>query len=139
MDITAAKRTFSSFSLSPETLRSVEAKGYETPTPVQEDTIPLALAGKDLVVQSRTGTGKTAAFGIPLVEKIDAAKGSVQAVVLAPTRELALQVAQEIVEIGRGRAVKVLSVYGGASMGRKVDGSNAGAQVRAGTPGGALD
>src|SRR4030042_1622395 len=84
MDTTAAKRAFSSFSLSAETLRSVEAKGYETPTPVQEETIPLALAGKDLVVQSRTGTGKTAAFGIPIVEKVDAAHGAVQAVVLAP-------------------------------------------------------
>ena len=112
MDITAAKRSFSSFSLSPETLRSVEAKGYETPTPVQEETIPLALAGKDLVVQSRTGTGKTEAFGIPIVEKVDADKRAVQAVVLAPTRELALQVAAEVADLGRDRGVKVESETG---------------------------
>ena len=96
MDTAAAKRSFSSLSISAETLASLEAKGYEAPTPVQEETIPLALAGKDLVVQSRTGTGKTAAFGIPIVEKVEATRGGVQAVVLAPTRELAIQVAQEI-------------------------------------------
>src|SRR5512139_2113302 len=120
MDTTAETPSFAALALSPETLKSLEDKGYAAPTGVQAESIPLAMAGKDLVVQSRTGTGKTAAFGIPLVEKIDAAKGSVQAVVLAPTRELALQVAQEIVEIGRGRGVKVLSVYGGDSMERQV-------------------
>src|SRR5512134_1011513 len=139
MDTTAVKRSFSAFSLSPETLRSVEAKGYETPTPVQEETIPLALAGKDLVVQSRTGTGKTAAFGIPIVEKIDAQRGSVQAVVLAPTRELALQVAAEVADLGRDRGVKIESVYGGDSMERQIEGIRAGAHVIAGTPGRVLD
>src|SRR5512137_949080 len=113
MDTAAVKRSFSALSLSPEILQSLEAKGYEAPTPVQEETIPLALAGKDLVVQSRTGTGKTAAFGIPIVEKVDTAREGVQAVVLAPTRELAIQVAQEIADLGRGRGVKVQSVYGG--------------------------
>ena len=139
MDTIAAKRSFSSLSLSPETLSSLEEKGYEAPTPVQEETIPLALAGKDLVVQSRTGTGKTAAFGIPIVEKVDAARPGVQAVVLAPTRELAIQVAQEIAELGRGRGVKVQSVYGGDSMERQVEGIRAGAHVIAGTPGRVLD
>src|SRR5512136_2131380 len=116
MDMTAAPPSFAALALSPETLRSLEEKGYTAPTAVQAETIPLAMAGKDLVVQSRTGTGKTAAFGVPLVEKIDAAKDAVQAVVLAPTRELAIQVAQEVVEIGKGRGVKVESVYGGDSM-----------------------
>ena len=139
MDTIAAKRSFTSLALSPETLRSLEAMGYEAPTPVQEETIPLALAGKDLVVQSRTGTGKTAAFGIPIVEKVDAARGGVQAVVLAPTRELAIQVAQEIAEIGRGRGVLVQSVYGGDSMERQIEGIRAGAHVIAGTPGRVLD
>src|SRR5512135_76771 len=112
METTSATPTFADLALSPETLKSLEAKGYASPTGVQAEAIPLAMAGKDLVVQSRTGTGKTAAFGIPLVEKIDPAKDGVQAVVLAPTRELAIQVAQEIVELGRGRGVKVESVYG---------------------------
>jgi ATP-dependent RNA helicase DeaD len=139
MDTAAAKRSFSALSLSAETLASLEAKGYEAPTPVQEETIPLALAGKDLVVQSRTGTGKTAAFGIPIVEKVEATRDGVQAVVLAPTRELAIQVAQEISELGRGRGVKVQSVYGGDSMERQVEGIRAGAHVIAGTPGRVLD
>jgi ATP-dependent RNA helicase DeaD len=139
METPAAKRSFSPFSLSPETLRSIEAKGYETPTPVQEEAIPLALAGKDLVVQSRTGTGKTAAFGIPIVEKVDPAQGKVQAVVLAPTRELAMQVAVEVSEIGKDRGVKVESVYGGDSMERQIEGIRAGAHVIAGTPGRVLD
>jgi len=130
---------FLALALSPATMHSLEQKGYRAPTEVQAETIPLALAGKDLVVQSRTGTGKTAAFAIPLVEKIDPARESVQAVVLAPTRELALQVAQEIAEIGRGRGIKVESVYGGDSMERQLEGIRAGAQVIAGTPGRVLD
>src|SRR4249920_2724342 len=139
MENVAVKRSFSALSLSPATLGSLEAKGYESPTPVQEETIPKALAGKDLVVQSRTGTGKTAAFGIPIVEKVDVAKDAVQAVVLAPTRELAIQVAQEIAELGKGRGVKVQSVYGGDSMDRQIEGIRAGAHVIAGTPGRVLD
>ena len=139
MDMTAAPPSFAALALSPETLKSLEEKGYTAPTAVQAETIPLAMAGKDLVVQSRTGTGKTAAFGIPMVEKIDAAKDSVQAVVLAPTRELAIQVAQEIAELGKGRGIKVESVYGGDSMERQLEGIRRGAQVIAGTPGRVLD
>ena len=139
MDSPAGKRSFASLSLSQATLGSLEAKGYESPTPVQEESIPKALAGKDLVVQSRTGTGKTAAFGIPIVEKVDTQREGVQAVVLAPTRELAIQVAQEITELGRGRGVKVQSIYGGDSMDRQIEGIRAGAHVIAGTPGRVLD
>jgi ATP-dependent RNA helicase DeaD len=139
MDTATATGSFSSLALSPETLRSLEAKGYVAPTPVQQETIPLALAGKDLVVQSRTGTGKTAAFGIPIVEKAIPGDARVQAVVLAPTRELALQVAQEISELGRGRGIKVVSIYGGDSMERQIEGIRAGAHVVAGTPGRVLD
>jgi len=139
METTSGTPTFAALGLSAQTLASLDEKGYASPTGVQAESIPLALAGKDLVVQSRTGTGKTAAFGIPLVEKIDAAKDGVQAVVLAPTRELAIQVAQEIVELGKGRGVKVESVYGGDSMERQLEGIRAGAQVIAGTPGRVLD
>ncbi len=139
MDTVAAPPSFAQFSLSAETLKSIEAKGYAAPTEVQQEAIPHALAGKDLVVQSRTGTGKTAAFGIPLVEKIDPAREAVQALVLAPARELAIQSAQEISELGRGRGIKVESVYGGDPIERQLEGIRAGATVIVGTPGRVLD
>src|SRR5688500_3628226 len=113
--------------------------GYKAPTDVQFETVPKALAGKDLVVQSRTGTGKTSAFGIPMVERIDPALDAIQAVVLAPTRELAIQVAEEITQLGKARGVKVVSIYGGDSMDRQLDEIRGGAQVVAGTPGRVLD
>ena len=125
--------------LSAETLASLDAMGYRAPTDVQVETIPRALAGKDLVVQSRTGTGKTAAFGIPIVEHVDPALEAVQAVALAPTRELALQVAEELTEIGRGRGLRVESIYGGDSMERQLEGIRAGAHIVVGTPGRVLD
>ena len=139
MEIATTSRSFADLELSAETLASVDAMGYKAPTEVQAETIPRALGGKDLVVQSRTGTGKTAAFGIPIVERVDTGREGVQAVILAPTRELALQVAQEIKEIGKGKGVKVESVYGGDSMERQLEGIRAGAHVIAGTPGRVLD
>src|SRR6476661_6378609 len=97
MEVTlSAKGSFDPLNLSAETLASLDAMGYKAPTDVQSETIPRAQAGRDLVVQSRTGTGKTAAFGIPMIEKVDPAVLAVQAVALAPTRELALQVAEEL-------------------------------------------
>ena len=139
MEITTPSRSFGAYHLSVDTLRSLEAKGYRTPTDVQHESIPLALEGKDLVVQSRTGTGKTAAFGVPIVEKTDLEHEAVQAVVLTPTRELAIQVAQEITELGQGRGVKVETIYGGDSMERQLQGIRAGAHVIVGTPGRVLD
>jgi ATP-dependent RNA helicase DeaD len=139
MEMGATEKTFAALQLSAETLSSIEAKGYNTPTDCQFETIPRAVAGRDLVVQSRTGTGKTAAFGIPIVEKIDPAVEGIQAVVLAPTRELALQVAGEITDLGKNRGIKVVAVYGGDSMDRQVESIKGGAQVVAGTPGRVLD
>jgi ATP-dependent RNA helicase DeaD len=139
MEIAAASRSFASLNLSAETLASLDAKGYRQPTDVQAETIPRAQAGKDLVVQSRTGTGKTAAFGIPIVERVDPASDVVQAVALTPTRELAMQVAQEIEEIGRGRGVRVVCIYGGDPMERQLEAIRAGAHVIVGTPGRVLD
>src|SRR5712691_12483968 len=139
MEIAITDRTFAALDLSAQTLASLDAMGYKVPTDVQLETIPRALGGKDLVVQSRTGTGKTAAFGIPIVERVDPGRDAVQAVVLAPTRELALQVARELAEIGRGKGVKIESVYGGDSMERQLEGIRAGAHVIAGTPGRVLD
>jgi len=134
-----AERSFAALNLTAETLASIDAKGYRAPTECQQETIPRALTGKDLVVQSRTGTGKTAAFAIPIVERMDTNRDEVQAVALTPTRELALQVTEEIAEIGRGRGVKVVAIYGGDSMDRQVEGIRAGAHVIVGTPGRVLD
>src|SRR6266446_6647074 len=140
MDVTlTVGRTFDSLNLSAETLASLDAMGYKAPTDVQFETIPRAQAGRDLVVQSRTGTGKTAAFGIPIAEKVDPALQAVQAVALAPTRELALQVAEELTQIGKGRGVRIESIYGGDSMDRQLEGIRAGAHVIVGTPGRVLD
>src|SRR5687767_15821419 len=121
MEVTTTSRSFDELNLSAETLSSLDAMAYRAPTEVQSETVPRALTGKDLVVQSRTGTGKTAAFGIPIVEKVDLAVEGVQAVVLTPTRELALQVAAELTAIGRAKGVKTVSIYGGDSMDRQLD------------------
>src|SRR5512134_402637 len=139
MEIAAVQRSFAALGLSSPTLEGLSAKGYAAPTEVQAEAVPKALSGRDLVVQSRTGTGKTAAFGIPIVEKVDPSKNAVQALILAPTRELALQVAQEITDLGRVKGVKVEAIYGGDSMDRQLEGIRAGAQVIVGTPGRVLD
>jgi ATP-dependent RNA helicase DeaD len=137
--MTLATATFRSLGLSQPTLDALVQKGYDHPTPCQAETIPPALEGKDLVVQSRTGTGKTAAFGIPLVERVDLGAQGVQGVVLAPTRELAVQVAEELGAIGKGRGVRVAAIYGGDSMERQNDLLESGVQLVAGTPGRVLD
>jgi ATP-dependent RNA helicase DeaD len=139
METATDEKSFAALSLSAETLASLAAKGYRAPTDVQAEAIPKALTGRDLVVQSRTGTGKTAAYGVPIVERVDTGRDQVQAVVLAPTRELAVQVSQEISELGRGREVKVQAIYGGDSMDRQLEGIRAGAHVIVGTPGRVLD
>lgn len=114
--------------------------GYETPTPIQERTIPLLLAGGDLVGQAQTGTGKTAAFALPILEKIDASKSHTQALVLTPTRELAMQVAEAIHSYARGVGpISVLPVYGGAPMIVQLKALQRGAQVVVGTPGRLID
>jgi ATP-dependent RNA helicase DeaD len=139
MEVATTGQSFAALNLSAESLASLDAKGYRAPTDVQFETIPRALAGKDLVVQSRTGTGKTAAFGVPMVERIDIAREEVQAVALAPTRELALQVAEEVASLGRAKGVRVECIYGGDSMERQLEGIRAGAHVIVGTPGRILD
>src|SRR2546425_6938862 len=113
--------------------------GYKLATQVQAEAIPRARAGKDLIVQSRTGTGKTAAFGIPIVEKIDPALPEPQALVLCPTRELCLQVNDELGRLGAPSSVRALAIYGGDSMSRQIDGLRRGAHIVVGTPGRLLD
>ena len=132
--------TFDSLPLSAETKQALARMGYEHPTPVQRAVFEPASRGKDLVVQARTGTGKTTAFGLPLVDSIvRRSTKAVQALILCPTRELAIQVAAEIGRLGEGREVKPVAIYGGAPMGKQIDAIAAGAQVVVGTPGRVLD
>ncbi|MEO8246738.1 MAG: DEAD/DEAH box helicase [Chloroflexota bacterium] len=119
--------------------RALEQMGYVIPTEVQARAIPPLRAGDDLIGQAQTGTGKTAAFGIPIVEKVDPAAHWVQALVLTPTRELCVQVAEEIENLGRFRNVRTVAIYGGSSMDKQITGLKHGAQVVVGTPGRVLD
>ncbi len=130
---------FDSFGLSAEVLEAIAGRGYTLATPVQARCIPLALDGGDLIVRSKTGTGKTAAFGIPLVERLEAGKDEPRALVLTPTRELALQGAQEIESLGRAKGIRVCAVYGGASMQKQIDALSEGVDVVVGTPGRVID
>ncbi len=119
--------------------RALERMGYRTPTEVQALAIPPLRDGADVIGQAQTGTGKTAAFGIPIVERVDPSLPRVQALILTPTRELCVQVAEEIARLGQLRNVRVASIYGGASMDRQVRDLSRGAQVAVGTPGRVLD
>ena len=130
---------FGGLTLTEQTARALDEMNYREPTEIQAKSIPLLLEGKDVVGQAQTGTGKTAAFGIPLVERIDPTMLVVQALVLAPTRELASQIALEVGKIGRRRGVRVAAIYGGASMGAQLSELKRGAQVVVGTPGRILD
>ena len=134
-----ASVSFSDLDLRPETLQGLSEMGYERPTKVQSEVFAHVREGKDLLVQSRTGTGKTAAFGIPLLEGVDASTGAVQALVLAPTRELANQVATEFGKISKHRGLSILPVYGGAPINPQIKAFEDGAQVVCGTPGRVLD
>lgn len=134
-----AVESFDELPLSEEVRRSIEEKGYLKPTPVQAKSLRPVLAGRDVMVRSKTGTGKTAAFGIPLVELVDVSLGAVQSVVLCNTRELAMQVANEIESLGRHKKVQVVAIYGGASMDDQVRKLKAGAQIVVGTPGRVID
>jgi ATP-dependent RNA helicase DeaD len=132
--------TFDALPLSVEVRRAVDELGYVHPTPVQLAVFEPAVRGKDLVVQARTGTGKTASFGLPLVDGIiKRGTSAVQALVLCPTRELALQVTREVDALAKHRGIRCAAVYGGAPMARQVADIRAGAQIVVGTPGRVLD
>jgi ATP-dependent RNA helicase DeaD len=137
---TAPEPTFDVLPLSSEVRRALAEMGYRSPTPVQRAVFEPAAEGKSLVVQARTGTGKTAAFALPIVDRLvrPSAK-TVQALVLSPTRELALQISREVEQLGKHRGVQVAAVYGGSSMGKQIEALQAGAQVVVGTPGRTLD
>ncbi|MDP2139035.1 MAG: DEAD/DEAH box helicase [Candidatus Didemnitutus sp.] len=134
------KRPFTELGLSPEILKAVDKMGFEEASPIQTAVIPVALTGKDLVGQSATGSGKTAAFAIPVIEKIDVTKRAVQALILCPTRELAVQVAEEVGKLGSfKRGLLEVPIYGGQSYDRQYRALAAGAQVVIGTPGRVMD
>lgn len=130
---------FAALGLSGAALRGVAAAGFEAPTPIQERAIPVLLSGNDLVAQAQTGTGKTAAFALPMIEQLDVERPVPQALVLAPTRELAIQVAEAIYTLGRERALRVLPIYGGQPIDRQLRSLRRGVHVVVGTPGRLLD
>ena len=114
--------------------------GFEEPSPIQSQSIPVILSGKDVIGQAQTGTGKTAAFSIPLLEMINPEEKNVQAVVLCPTRELAIQVSTEIRKIGKYmHGIKSLPVYGGQPIERQIKALKSGVQIVIGTPGRVID
>jgi ATP-dependent RNA helicase DeaD len=135
-----ASSGFASFGLSEPLLEGLEAIGFREPSPIQKAAIPELLLGRDLVGQAQTGTGKTAAFGLPLLERIDPDQRSPQVLVLTPTRELALQVAEAISSYAsRLRGVRVLAIYGGADFREQIQQLRRGVQIVVGTPGRVMD
>ena len=130
---------FVRFGLSAHVMQSIIDLGYQDPTPIQAATIDLLLSGRDVIGQAQTGTGKTAAYGIPLIETIDPSVRRTQALVLAPTRELAIQVSKVLAALGRHRGVGVVPVYGGQSYEVQFRAFRAGAHVIVGTPGRLID
>lgn len=130
---------FKDLNLSEELLSSIERSGFEEATPIQEATIPLALAGRDVIGQAQTGTGKTAAFGLPMLEKIDPKNHVLQGLVIAPTRELAIQTQEELYRLGRDKKIRVQAVYGGADINRQIRQLKDRPHIVVGTPGRMLD
>ncbi len=130
---------FDAFNLHPELMRAISELGFETPTPIQEQAIPPLIEGRDMLGQAQTGTGKTAAYAFPLLEKLDFSQRCVQGLILAPTRELASQVADALYEYGKHLGVRVLAIYGGSSYSRQISRLEHGIHVVVGTPGRVID
>ncbi|TNJ65736.1 DEAD/DEAH box helicase [Paenibacillus hemerocallicola] len=132
-------KLFSEFGLDSKVVRAITEMGFEESTPIQEKTIPLALEGKDLIGQAQTGTGKTAAFGIPLINRIEASEERIVALIMCPTRELAIQVAEEIGKLGRFKGIRSLPIYGGQDIVKQIRALKKKPQIIIGTPGRLLD
>jgi len=133
-------KLFSELGLSPELLKAIDKLGFEQAAPIQAEAIPVLMQGKDVVGQSQTGSGKTAAFGIPAVEKVDPQERAVQVLILCPTRELAVQVSEEIHKLAFfKRGIHALPIYGGQSYERQFYGLKQGANIVIGTPGRVMD
>jgi ATP-dependent RNA helicase DeaD len=132
-------KKFRDFDISEETISAISAMGFEEATPIQEKAIPVGLTGKDLIGQAQTGTGKTTAFGIPMVEKVNTKSGTVQGIILAPTRELAVQVAEELNRIGSKKGIFTLPIYGGQDINRQIRALKKRPQIISATPGRLMD
>lgn len=131
--------TFVEFGLEQGVLQAISEMGFEEATPIQAKAIPVAIAGRDMIGQAQTGTGKTAAFGIPLISKIVATEDRIVALIMAPTRELAIQVSEEIEKLGRFKGLRSLAIYGGQDIGRQIRSLRRKPQIIIGTPGRLLD
>jgi ATP-dependent RNA helicase DeaD len=133
-------KLFSELGLSAELLKAIDKLGFEQASPIQAEAIPVLLAGGDVVGQSQTGSGKTAAFGVPAIEKVDPHLRAVQVLILCPTRELAVQVSEELHKLAAfKRGIRALPIYGGQSYERQFEGLRHGSQVVIGTPGRVMD
>ncbi|MDR4947141.1 DEAD/DEAH box helicase [Neobacillus cucumis] len=131
--------TFQEMGISDPIKRAITDMGFEEASPIQEKAIPIALSGKDIIGQAQTGTGKTAAFAIPILEKVDTSKKYVQAIAIAPTRELAIQVSEEINRLAKYMGITSLPIYGGQSIDRQIKALKKGPHIITGTPGRLLD
>lgn len=131
--------TFSEFGFEPKVLQAVTELGFEEATPIQSKSIPFAMEGRDLIGQAQTGTGKTAAFGLPLINKIPREEEKIVALIMAPTRELAIQVAEEIGKLSRFKGIRSLPIYGGQDISRQIRALKKKPQIIIGTPGRLLD
>ena len=129
------KIKFNELELSKEVLKGIEKMGYVSPSPIQEKAIPLLLDGKDIIGQAQTGTGKTLAFGSVLLSKIKKQGKQVQGLILSPTRELALQIHEELKRIGYYTNLSIVSVYGGSEIEKQIKQIKKGADIIVGTPG----
>ena len=131
---------FRELGLSGDMVEALHKKGFEEPTPIQAKTIPFLLKNeKDLIGKAQTGTGKTAAFGIPIIENVVPEGKKIQAIILAPTRELAIQVAEELSSFAEHRKTRIITVYGGQPIERQISGLRRGVDIVVGTPGRVLD
>ena len=131
---------FSDLNLSSELLRAIDDLGFESPSEVQEASIPIILEGRDVLAQAQTGTGKTASFGIPIIEGMEENADDLQALVLVPTRELARQVSEELKKLAKyKRFINIVPIYGGADMGKQLRDLKMGASIVVGTPGRVMD
>ncbi|MBP9192871.1 MAG: DEAD/DEAH box helicase, partial [Ignavibacteria bacterium] len=131
---------FEELNLSKDILHAITDMGFEEATPIQSQAIPVILSGKDVIGQAQTGTGKTASFGIPIIETIDFSSKKVQAIVLCPTRELAIQVSEELSELLKYKKnARIVPIYGGQPIDRQIRTINSGVQIVIGTPGRVID
>lgn len=132
-------KSFSDLGLSPEILKSLNAAGFQAPFPIQEAVIPLALTGVDVIGQAKTGTGKTLGFGLPILNNVDRGNGKPIALVVVPTRELGIQVAEELNKLAAEKSLRVTAIYGGRPMEPQIAELKSGVDLVVGTPGRLLD